>query len=51
MKRYFILSEYDDGPWGEADTIEEARAIKETIIRDFISDRVVIIDNDLNEVD
>ena len=33
------------------DTIEEARAIKEAIIRDFISDRVVIIDNDLNEVD
>ena len=51
MKRFFILSEYDDGPWGEADTIEEARAIKETIIRDFINDRVVIIDNDLNEVD
>ena len=51
MKRFFILSEYDDGPWGEADTIEEARTIKEAIIRDFISDRVVIIDNDLNEVD
>ena len=49
MKRYFILSEYDDGPWGEADTIEEARAIKETIIRDFISDRVVIIDTINND--
>ena len=51
MKRFFILSEYDDGPCGEADTIEEARVIKEAIIRDFISDRVVIIDNDFDEVD
>ena len=50
MKRFFILSEYDDGPWGEADTIEEARAIRDKIARDFISRRVVIIDNDYHEV-
>ena len=24
MKRFFILPEYADEPWGEADTIEEA---------------------------
>ena len=50
MKRYFILPEYAYEPWGEADTIEEARAIRDKIARDFISRRVVIIDNDYNEV-
>ena len=50
MKRFFILPEYDDKPWGEADTIEEARAIRDKIARDFISRRVVIIDNDYHEV-
>ena len=51
MKRYFILPEYADEPWGEADTIEEARAIRDKIARDFISRRVAIIDNDWHEVD
>lgn len=51
MKRYFIIPEYADEPWGEADTIEEARAIRDKIARDFISRRVVIIDNDYHEVD
>lgn len=50
MKRYFILPEYADEPWGEADTIEEARDIRDKIARDFISRRVVIIDDDYNEV-
>lgn len=50
MKRFFILPEYADEPWGEADTIEEARAIRDKIARDFISRRVVIIDDDYNEV-
>ena len=50
MKRYFILPEYATEPWGEADTIEEARAIRDKIARDFISRRVVIIDNDYHEV-
>ena len=50
MKKFFILPEYADEPWGEADTIEEARAIRDKIARDFISRRVVIIDNDYNEV-
>ena len=51
MKRFFILPEYDDKPWGEADTIEEARTIREEIARKFISRRVAIIDNDWHEVD
>ena len=50
MKRFFILPEYATKPWGEADTIEEARAIRDKIARDFISRRVVIINNDYNEV-
>lgn len=50
MKRYFILPEYAYEPWGEADTIEETRAIRDKIARDFISRRVVIIDNDYHEV-
>lgn len=51
MKRFFILPEYADEPWGEADTIEEARTIRDKIARDFISRRVVIIDNDCHEDD
>ena len=50
MKRYFILPEYATEPRGEADPIEEARAIRDRIARDFISRRVVIIDNDYHEV-
>lgn len=51
MKKYFILPEYADEPWGEADTIEEARTLRDEIARNFISRRVAIIDNDYNEVD
>lgn len=51
MKRYFIIPEYATEPWGRADTIEEARAIREEIAGEFISRRVVIIDNDWHEVD
>ena len=51
MKRFFILPEYADEPWGEADTIEEARTIREEIARKFINRRVAIIDNDWHEVD
>ena len=51
MKRFFILPEYADEPWGEADTIEEARTIREEIARKFISRRIAIIDNDWHEVD
>lgn len=51
MKRYFILAEYANEPWGEADTIEEAKAIRDEIARNFINRRVAIIDNDLHEVD
>ena len=51
MKRFFILPEYADEPWGKADTIEEARTIRDKIARDFISRRVLIFDNDYNEVD
>ena len=51
MKRYFIIAEYADEPWREADTIEEARALRDKIARDFISRRVAIIDNDYHEVD
>ena len=51
MKRFFILPEYADEPCGEADTIEEARAIRNKIDRNFISRRVAIIDNDWHEVD
>lgn len=50
MKRYFILPEYADEPCGDADTIEEARTLRDKIARDFISRRVAIIDNDYNEV-
>lgn len=51
MKRYFILPEYADEPWGEADTIEEARTLRDEIARNFISRRVTIVDNDYQEVD
>ena len=51
MKKFFILPEYADEPWGEADTIEEARVIRDKIARDFISRRVAIIDNDWHEVE
>ena len=51
MKRYFILPEYATEPWGEADTIEEARTLREEIARKFINRRVAIIDNDWHEVD
>ncbi len=50
MKRYFIIPEYATEPWGGADTIEEARAIREEIARKFISRRVAIIDNDWHEI-
>lgn len=50
MKRYFIIPEYADEPWGEADTIEEARALRDKIAKDFIGRRVVINDNDYQEV-
>lgn len=51
MKKYFILPEYADEPWGDADTIEEARTLRDEIARDFISRRVTIVDNEWNEVD
>ena len=51
MKRYFILPEYADEPWGEADTIEEARTLRDEIARDFISRRVTIVDDGWNEVE
>lgn len=51
MKRYFILPEYADEPWGEADTIEEARTLRDEIARNFISRGVAIVDNDYQEVD
>lgn len=51
MKRFFILPEYADKPWSEADTIEEARTLREEIARKFINRRVAIIDNDWHEVD
>lgn len=51
MKRFFILPEYADKPWGEADTIEEARTLRDEIARDFINRRVTIIDNDCHEDD
>ena len=51
MKRFFILPEYAYEPWGEADTIEEARTIREEIARNFISRRIAIIDNDWHEID
>ena len=51
MKRYCILPEYADEPWGEADTIEEARNLRDEIARNFINRRVAIIDNDCHEDD
>lgn len=52
MKRFFILPEYADEPWGEADTIEEAKTLRDKIAREiFINRRVVIIDNDCHEDD
>ena len=51
MKRYFILPEYATEPSGEADTIEEARTLREKIARKFISRRIAIIDNDWHEID
>ena len=51
MKRFFILPEYADKPWGEADTIEEARTLREEIARNFINRRIAIIDNDWHEID
>lgn len=51
MKRFFILPEYADKPCGEADTIEEARNLRDEIARNFINRRVAIIDNDYHEVD
>ena len=48
----FNIRPYDDyKAWYTADTIEEARTIREEIARKFINRRVVIIDNDLHEVD
>ena len=51
MKRFFILPEYADEPWGEADTIEEARTLRDEIARDFIRRRVTIVDDEWNEVE
>lgn len=51
MKRYFILPEYADEPWGEADTIEEARTLRDEIARNFIGRKVTIVDNDNHEDD
>ena len=43
----FKIRPYDDyKAWDTAETIEEARAIREKIARNFISRRVAIIDND-----
>ena len=51
MKRFFILPEYADEPWDEADTIEEARAKRSKLAMSFFSRAVVIVDEHGNEVD
>ena len=51
MKRFFILPEYATEPCGEADTIKEARGLRDKIAKNFINRRVVIIDNDCHEYD
>ena len=51
MKRYFILAEYTNEPCGEADTIEEARTLRDEIAKNFINRKVTIIDNDCHEDD
>ena len=48
----FKIRPYDDyKTWDTANTIEEARAIRDKIAGSFISRRVAIIDNDWHEVD
>lgn len=51
MKRFFILPEYATESCGEADTIEEARTLRDKIAKKFINRRVAIIDNECHEDD